>query len=198
LMPSPMDKAELLKCIAEAGYSIGFGAKKNFATSEIAGKGPGWVGIASVFCGIFGLLYEPLSGKFASATLVFAGFCAFYMVSYKPADYEKAGEELTDAHIKLRNLYRSLKGGASVRIAHVELQTIQAAANASTITKQIFGADWFAHYKFFGQQQTDWMDEQLHFGFWKDKVPAGFKVMLVLLAIGALVAIIGLGIRAFI
>lgn len=192
-----MDKAELLKCIAEAGYNIGFGAKKNFATAEIAGKGPGWVGVASAFCGIFGLLYEPLSGKFASATLVFAGFCAFYMASYKAGDYEKAGEDLTAVHIALRNLYRSVKGGASVRTGFVELQTLQATAQASTITKQIFGSDWFAHYKFFGQQQTDWMDEQLHFGFWKDKVPAGFKVMLVLLVIAALLVVVGFGIKAF-
>jgi hypothetical protein len=184
-----MDKAELLKCIAEAGYNIGFGAKKNFATSEIAGKGPGWLAVASAFCGIFGLLYAPLSGKFASATLVFAGFCSFYMIGYKARDYEKAGEELTDVHIKLRNLYRSVQGGASVRTATVELQTLQAKANASTITKQIFGSDWYAHYKFFGQQQTDWMDEQLHFRFWKDKVPAGFKLILFVLVDAVVIAL---------
>jgi hypothetical protein len=193
-----MDKAELLKCIAEAGYSIGFGAKKNFATSEIAGKGPGWVGVSSAFCGVFGLLYAPLSGKFASATLVFAGFCAFYMGSYKASAYENAGEELTDAHIKLRNLYRFVKGGGSIETGFVELQAIQAAAKASTITKQIFGADWFAHYKFFGQQQTDWMDEQLHFGLWKDKIPLALKFWLVALIVAALMGVIGLGLAAFV
>src|SRR6478672_1464538 len=158
-----MDKAELLKCIAEAGYNIGFGAKKHFATSEIAGKGPGWVGVVSAFCGIFGLLYPLLAGKFASATLVFARFCAFYMTTYDEKDYEKAGEDLTAVHIDLRNLYRSVKGGGSVDTGYAELKALQARAHASAITKQILGSDWFAHYKFFGQQQTEWMNEQLHF-----------------------------------
>lgn len=183
-----MDKAELLKCIAEAGYNIGFGAKKHFATSEIAGKGPGWVGIISAFCGIFGLLYPSLAGKFASATLVFAGFCAFYMATYDAKHYEKAGEYLTAIHIDLRNLYRSVKGGVSVRTAYAELKALQAKAHASAITKQIFGSDWFAHYKFFGQQQTEWMNEQLLFGFWKDKVPAGFKLSLFVLLDAVVIA----------
>jgi hypothetical protein len=191
-----MDKAELLKCIAEAGYNIGFGAKKHFATSEIAGKGPGWVGVLSAFCGIFGLLYPPLAGKFASATLVFAGFCAFYMTTYDARDYEKAGEDLTAVHINLRNLYRFVKGGGSVDTAYAELKALQATAHEQAITKQIFGSDWFAHYKFFGQQQTDWMNEQLHFGFWKDKVPAGFKLSLFILFDAVVIAALVLGIQA--
>jgi hypothetical protein len=191
-----VDREDLLKCIAEAGYNIGFGAKKHFATSEIAGKGPGWVGVASLFCGVFGLIFTPLAGKVPSATLVFAGFCAFYMAAYDPNDYEKAGEDLTAVHIQLRNLYRSVKGGGSTQSAYVELQALQATAHASSITKQIFGSDWFAHYKFFTQQQTDWMDEQLHFRFWKDKVPSGLKVALFLLFDAAVIAGLVLGIAA--
>jgi len=191
-----MERTELLKCIAEAGYNIGFGAKKHFAASEIAGKGPGWVGVLSAFCGIFGLLYPPLAGKFASATLVFAGFCAFYMTMYNADEYEKAGEELTAVHINLRNLYRSAKGKSSVSTAYAELKALQATANSSAISKQIFGSDWFAHYKFFGQQQTDWMNEQLHFGFWKDKVPAGFKLSLFIVIDAVVIAALVLGIAA--
>lgn len=191
-----MDKANLLKCIAVAAYNIGFGAKKHFATAEIAGKGPGWVGVVSAFCGIFGLLYDPLSGKIASAALVFAGFCAFYMATYKAEDYERAGEDLTDVYNKLHNLYRSVQSGNSVRTGEVELATLQAKAHGSAITKQIFGSGWFAHFKFFCEQQIDWVDEQLNFKFWKDKVPASAKALLYLAVTIAVIGGVTLGIRA--
>lgn len=191
-----MNKANLLRCIAEAGYNIGFGAKKNFATAEIIGKGPGWLAVVSAFCGVYGLLYDPLAGKFASATLVFAGFCAGYLATYKVAAYEKAGEDLTAVFNKLRNLYRSVDGGASVQTATAELEALQATAHISTVTRQVFGADWFAHFKFFTQTQIDWIDEQLQFQFWKDKVPASAKALLFLSAVVAIIGGVSLGLRA--
>ena len=42
-----MNKAELLKCIAETGYNVGFGAKKHFATYDLLEKMPGWIGFIS-------------------------------------------------------------------------------------------------------------------------------------------------------
>jgi hypothetical protein len=47
------------------------------------------------------------------------------------------------------------------------------------IAKQIFLSDWYAHYKFFWQMQTDWLDEQLHFRLVRDKLPLGFTLLVV-------------------
>ena len=58
-----MDRAGLLKAIANTGYNVGFGAKKHFATFDLVEKVPGWIGFISSAVGIFALVWEPLSAK---------------------------------------------------------------------------------------------------------------------------------------
>lgn len=57
-----------------------------------------------------------------------------------------------------------------------EFQLIGKDFNDSTQPKQIvLVSDWLAHFKLFCQKDTRWMDEQLHFGLWKDKIPQSAK-----------------------
>lgn len=42
---------------------------------------------------------------------------------------------------------------------------------------------WYAHYKFFYQMQHDWIDEQLKFSLWKDKLPRSFAFLVVVVAL---------------
>jgi hypothetical protein len=178
-----MDQASLLRSIAETGYNIGFGAKKHFATFDIVEKGPGWIGFISTACGVYALVFEQLSAKVSSATLVVAGILAVYISFYRSAEYERVGKELTQVFNELRDLYRAVQAGADLTTSQAQMKALEGRFYMASISKQILFADWYAHFKFFGQHQTDWINEQLHFGFWKDKVPASAKLMIILLGI---------------
>ena len=43
--------------------------------------------------------------------------------------------------------------------------------NSGSHPHQIVFSNWFAHYKMFCEKDMSWMDEQLHFHLWKDKIP---------------------------
>lgn len=171
-----IDQVGLLRCIAEAGYNVGFGAKKHFATFDMAGKVPGWISFLSFAVGIAGLVYEPLSSKEPSATLAILGVAGLYMSLYRGSEYEAAGKELTVAFKQLRNLYWSVKGGCDLSTAEAELRALETKSDEVAISRQIALSGWYAHYKFFAEQQIDWIDEQLHFS-WRDKVPLSARVV---------------------
>lgn len=185
-----MDKAGLLRTIAETGYNVGFGAKKTFATFDIVEKGPGWIGFVSLAVGVYALYVDALAAKFPSATLVVAGIAALYISFYRSGEYEKAGNEQIRLFNRLRDLYREVENGADVTASRAKLTQIESEFYAVTISRQIFLSDWYAHYKFFAQSQIGWMDEQLDFQWWKDKIPLSAKVVIVaaaLVLVGALV-----------
>jgi hypothetical protein len=184
-----MDRDRLLRSIAETGYNVGFGAKKTFATYDIVEKMPGWIGLISFVIGLFGLVFDSLAAKVPSALLLSAGVAALYISFYKSRDYDDAGVELTKLFNRLRNLYRTVQAGGDVQAGLAELSAIEADFYKISVSKQIFLSDWFAHYKFFSQMQIDWLDEQLSFRFWSDKVPLSARVALVLMV----AAIIGFG-----
>ena len=48
-----MKRDDLLKCIADTGYNVGFGAKKHFATYDLVEKSPGWISFLSIAFGIY-------------------------------------------------------------------------------------------------------------------------------------------------
>ena len=160
-----MDRDGLLKCIAETGYNVGFGAKKHFATFDIVEKLPGVIGFVSLAIGIFSLVFDSLSAKVPSACLAVAGVSALYIAlfDYRKAEYEAAGRELTRLYNELRNLYRSVQAGADIAAAQASLKAIEDAFYAAALTNQALLSDWYAHYKFFFQQQHDWIDEQKRF-----------------------------------
>lgn len=186
-----MDKAGLLRTIAETGYNVGFGAKKTFATFDIVEKGPGWIGFISLAIGIYALYVESLATKFPSATLIVAGVAALYISFYKSSDYEKAGNEQIKLFYRLRDLYREVSGDADIVVSQAKLAQIESEFCKAAISKQIFLSDWYAHYKFFAQTQIGWIDEQLSFKVWKDMIPFSAKTVIIILAIAIIGYVIG-------
>jgi hypothetical protein len=184
-----MDKDRLLRTIAEKGYDVLFGVKKTFATYDIVGKGPGWVGLISSAVGIFALIYDPLSAKVPSAILIIAGIASLYLSFYRTEEYEKAANKLLFQYNKLKSLYRSVQSGQDPIAAKIEFDAIDAEYYSTAMGRQVFLSGWYAHYKLFAETQIDWMDEQLHFK-WKDKVPLSARITAVMLII-ALTAGVG-------
>lgn len=169
-----MNQTELLKQIAESGYNVGYGAKKHFATAEFVDKIPGWIGFISLAIGVLALVFSALSEKLPSAMLIILSVASLYMSFYDKAAYMKAGEKLTVHFQELRSLYahvKSMPANSDFSSCVAEYSSIRSAANGAGISRQIFLSDTAAHYKFFWQQQIGWIEEQITFSFWKDKVP---------------------------
>lgn len=186
-----MTQQELLKFIAIAGYDIGFGAKKHFASYDIIEKGPGWLGFISLVGGIYGLFVPFWSITHVSAVFVVFGVISLYLGFYNndKARYEEVGKQLTQGFNDLHGIYRNVKSlppGADFTAAEKEVQDIRSRLLAQSISKQVFLSDWYAHYKFFWIAQIDWIDESRPFKFWRDKVPltAYFVALAVLIGAG--------------
>ena len=186
-----MNRADLLKCIAETGYNVGFGAKKHFATYDLVEKSPGWISFISIAFGIYSLAFKELSTSFLSASFTVLGVVGLYVSMYdaKKSDYEKAGVELTKIYNQLRALYYSVQSKSdSDDLTNLisEYQQLESQYYSVGLSKQILFSDWYAHYKFFWQHQIEWVDEQKNFSFFRDKVPLSFYMFLVVLIVMAI------------
>ncbi|WP_349742944.1 SLATT domain-containing protein [Roseateles cavernae] len=188
-----MNKQELLKYIAIAGYDVGFGAKKHFATFDIIEKGPGWLGFVSMVGGIYGLFVPFWSLTHVSAVFVVFGVISLYIGMYgaEKQRYEDCGKKLTQGFHDLHALYRTVKSapdGADVSAYVQQAQKIRADALTCCISKQIFLSDWYAHFKFFWQAQIDWIDEARPFRLLRDKIPLSAYLAVALLVVMGAVA----------
>ena len=185
-----MQREELIKCIAETGYNVGFGAKKHFATYDIVEKMPGFISFVAIAMGVYGLVWETLAGKVFAATLAVTGVMGVYILMYdaRKSEYERVGVELTKILNRLRSLIGTAKTcpDADLPTCEAELRAIQAEYPGLAISKQILFSGWWAHYKFFWEAQVGWIDEQLHFGLFRDKVPL---TLWVTLAVGLLATV---------
>jgi hypothetical protein len=184
-----MNREGLLRSIAETAYNVGFGAKKNFATHDIVQKVPGLISFASIVVGVYALIYEPLNSKWIAATLVVLGIVGLYITQYdsRKEAYSREGERLTKLFYRLRDLYREVEAkadGDDLSTQRAGLASIQQDFFSAGETKQILLSDWYAHYKFFWQHQIEWIDEQKHFRFWRDKVPLSFTLTMGTLLLG--------------
>ncbi|MDM1769350.1 SLATT domain-containing protein [Acinetobacter sp. 226-4] len=183
-----MNRSDFLKCIAETGYNVGFGAKKHFATYDLVEKSPGWISFISIAFGIYSLAFKELSTNFLSASFTVLGVVGLYVSMYdaKKSDYEKAGVELTKIYNQLRALYYSVQSKSDsddLTNLIIEYQQLESQYYSVGLSKQILFSDWYAHYKFFWQHQIEWVDEQKKFRFFRDKVPLSFYVFLVVLIV---------------
>ena len=186
-----MNRSDLLKCIAETGYNVGFGAKKHFATYDLVEKSPGWISFISIAFGIYSLAFKELSTSFLSASFTVLGVVGLYVSMYdaKKSDYEKAGVELTKIYNQLRSFYYSVQTKSdSHYLTNLisEYQQLESQYYSVGLSKQILFSDWYAHYKFFWQHQIEWVDEQKNFSFFRDKVPLSFYMFLVVLIVMAI------------
>lgn len=183
-----MDKNDLLKQIADAAYNVGYGAKKHFATYEIIEKAPGWIIFITLAVGILALFIEALTAKSLSAALIILGISSLYIEYYKKdsGKYDSVGKELTKLFNELKIMYFSVKSSSQEQFAQeiARLKSIENELSTHGISKQIFLSDWYAHYKFFWQHQIEWIDEQKHFKFWRDKVPLSLTITLIFCLLG--------------
>lgn len=183
-----MNKENLLKLIAESGYNLGYGAKKHFATFDLIEKMPGWLGFVSLAVGIYALFIPPLATNQVAALMLVFGISSLYINAYnaeKPK-YEEGGIRLTDCYNKLRTLYYEVKSlpDSTDFTSYVERHDkLYEGAFAHTVSKQMFLSDWYAHYKFFWQQQIEWIDEQKNFTLLRDKLPLTFSAAVVLVVL---------------
>lgn len=173
-----------MKCIAERAYDVGFGAKRHFATFDIIEKVPGLIGFSSIAFGILALVFNDLSTQLASATFIILGVMNLYInfYSHNKLAYEETGKSLTELYNKLKSLYfdtKDAKTADQVADFHTELQEIEKKYIPLSISKQIAFSNWFAHYKFFWESQIGWIDDQIQFKFWRDKIPLSLTLMLV-------------------
>lgn len=184
-----MNKSDLLKSIAEKGYDIGFGAKKHFATYDIIEKTPGLISFISMAVGVYALVIKSLSAEWISATFIVLGIVGLYinLNDHKKADYEKAGAALTKYFNELKALYIAVKGSqddTKLPDYQNQLTEIENKFYSDAITKQIMFSNWYAHYKFFWEHQIDWIDEQLHFKLFRDKIPLSLSLIVFAIFIG--------------
>lgn len=189
-----MNKNELLKCIAETAYNVGFGAKKHFATYDLIDKTPGWIGFISTAVGILGLVIDALSTKLVSAVFVIVGIMGLYVSFYdhKKESYESAGSQITQLFNELKVLYfdvKSLPATDDLSSYQAILKNIEDRYYPLCISKQILFSNWYAHYKFFWEHQIGWVDEQLNFKFFRDKIPLSLLIftLIAILIIGLLI-----------
>lgn len=182
-----MDRASLLIKIADTAYNVGFGAKKHFATYDIVEKAPGWIGFLSLAVGVFALFVDILATKHISAFLVVLGISSLLINAYRDTKqkYEETGRRLTVLFNNLKGLYLSVNASNKTDLDEEidELNRIEEEFYAISMSKQILFSDWYAHYKFFWQHQIDWVDEQKHFNFWRDRVPLSFTVIFIVVCI---------------
>lgn len=176
-----MNKEHLLKLLAESGYNLGYGAKKHFATLDLIEKVPGWLGFIALAVGVYALIVPPLAAAEVSALMVLFGVSSLYITGYnsEKANYDKAGVHLTRVYNDMRTLYYEVKSlpDSSDFSAHVALhKNLYDSAFDHAVSKQMFLSDWYAHYKFFWQQQIEWIDEQKSFTLLRDKLPLTFTL----------------------
>lgn len=176
-----MNKKGLLESIADTGYNVGFGAKKNFATYDIVQKAPGLIAFSSLTAGIFALIFEPLTSKWVGAAMVIMGIISLYVSNYdgQKEVYNQEGKRLTELFNKLGDLYRevdALANNEDLSPYRERLETIRSDYYSRSISKQIMLSDWYAHYKFFWQHQIKWVNEQKKFSFFRDMIPLSFSV----------------------
>jgi hypothetical protein len=184
-----MQRETLLKLIAETAYNAGYGAKKHFATYDIIEKLPGWVALLSAAAAILALFIPALEVKWVSATFIIISIGASNILLYDrdKTKYAEVGTVLTERFHELRVLYHEVKSqpdGIDLPDHAKRHAAIQAAVLKTNVAKQIFLSDWYAHYKFFWQQQTGWVDEQLKFTLFRDKLPLSFTTAVILAFLG--------------
>jgi len=190
-----MTKPDLLKHIAQTGYNVGYGAKKHFATYDIAAKAPGSISFLTLGVGIFFLLIDFTAKKYFSAACIILGVLGLRISvwDHKKDDYSEVGRKLTGLFNRVKELYYQVKASENKELSQfeAELSALQDSYNEMCLSGQMLFSDWYAHYKFFWQQQIDWMDEQLHFRLFRDKLPLSFTAVFVLIILaggGALAA----------
>jgi hypothetical protein len=184
-----VNRDQLLKEVATTGYNVLYAAKKHFATYDIVEKAPGWLTISTLGIGIFGLVIPALTNSVLSAAILLVGVAAIYFNQFQDQrqKYADAGGALISTFNTLRAIYFDVESRSptdDLGDLNLRYQTALAEAEKVWLHKHIFLSDWYAHYKIFWQAQIDWLDAQLHFRLFRDKIPLTAMVAVVFVALG--------------
>jgi len=169
-----MDNTSLKKHIAETAYNVGYSAKLHFATFEMAKKLPSRISIFTMLFATYALTFSQFSTKFMSCTMLALGLIGLYISSKNKdmTDYEVKGIKLTDLFNELKHLMSEAEDpSADSEDIKDKLKDIESRYNNSCASDHIMFASWFAHYKFFWEQQTEWIQAHRPFKFFRDQVP---------------------------
>lgn len=176
-------KKDLLFKIARKGYDVAYGANLNYATYDIVRLFPGIIAFLSIVFGILGLEISIFAHKYISLIMLILGIVCIYVEKFTSDidSYAKRGSHNTDLHNQLRNLYYEVKGmDEAADFTNIEIRFVEIENEFNQVSNpnQILFSNWYAHFKLFYEKDIHWMDEQLHFKFFKDKIPQTMKVML--------------------
>lgn len=189
-----MTKPDLLKHIAQTGYNVGYAAKKHFATYDLAAKAPGSISFLTFGVGLYFLLIDFTAKKYFSAACIILGVLGLRISMWegKKESYLDVGRDLTGVFNKLKALYFQVKAAEQSDLSSyaAQLASLEDQFNRIGLGNQMLFSDWYAHYKFFWQQQIDWIDEQLHFRLFRDKLPLSFMATVVLLLLAGIIALV--------
>lgn len=180
-----MKKETLLKLIAEKGYIISYAANLNFATYDIVTGLPPRVTYLSLAISVIGLIWSGIGTHWITVPILLLSIACIYTEKYsdKIKEYANRGKVNTEQWNALKRLYYQVKDSDkddAYQKVMEELSKIEKDFNDSAEYNQILFANWYAHYKLFVEKDYHWMDEQLKFGFWKDKLPSTFKTILII------------------
>lgn len=181
--PKSSPREDLLKRIAERGFEVGYAANLNFATHDIADKVPVVISFVSMAIGILALVAPVFQLTGVAVCLTLLGILTLYVEKYPAHEYGERGKRTISLLNDLETLYYRVKEkddqAGDFSEEEGELQEIMDAFTISTCPRQVLFATWYAYFKFFAEKDYDWIDEQLHFRFWRDKVPATLKILLI-------------------
>jgi len=181
-------KKDLLKQIAEKGYTISYAANLNFATYDFVRNFTAIVSFISIVIGILGLVSNFFSAQWISVSILLLGIASCYINNFSKdiEGYGDRGKKHTQQWNRMKNLYLrvKVKSGDDFKEEMKEYEKIEEEFNKDSQPKQLFLiADWVAHYKLFFTKDISWMDEQLHFGWYRDKTPQSLKMCVLFLVI---------------
>lgn len=186
-----MDKNNLKKYIAKTAYNVGFGAKKNFASYDIVRNLNEYISILSMIIAVLALVFEFFNEKSISAILLIFGIIGLYINKFDKEvdDYEKYGNLNLQLYNKLHLLYNQVESSDEVLRENIidNVKLIEEEFYKNNKAKQVYLSDWLAHFKFFGQFQSEWIIKELNLKFWKDKIPNSLKIILIIIALIAFV-----------
>lgn len=159
-------KKDLLLKIALKGYTIGYAANLNFATYDMVKKLPGIISFMSIVVGVFGLVWTEFTTKIISVGVLVLGISSIYIERFTPniESYCKRGSKNTEQLNSLRNLYSKVKQldeNSNFQIMESEYEQIE--------------------------KDISWMNDEIHFKLWKDKIPQTAKVCFVILIVTVII-----------
>lgn len=176
-----MTRNSLLKSIAQAGYNVGFGAKKHFITYDFHRVLPKLISFIVLFIGVFQLtevFKKHISVEYSdyiSIALILLALVALSVdfLGKNIERYNVSGKELLCLFNELRQIYNDAKEcqDESKLVRYSELLIkIEKHYPSVSISEQAIFTHILTNVRFFSEMQIDWIDEQLHFTI-KDKFP---------------------------